>query len=80
VISAAAVLGVAMNIDDISRFLKQAKVCREEANKALNPVEAASWLQLADDFEKRAKQRSKPMERRRPPSLWIKSPPASDAD
>jgi hypothetical protein len=27
-----------------------------EANKALN-LEAASWLQLADDFEKRAKRK-----------------------
>ncbi len=69
-----------MNSDDANRFLRQAEVCREEATKAPNPIEAASWLQLADDFERRAKQRSKLIERRRPPSLWVKSPPAADAD
>jgi hypothetical protein len=67
--------GVAMDIDDINRSLKQAEVCREEANKALNPIEAASWLRLADDFEKRAN-REKPGKRRRPPSLSIGSSPA----
>ena len=64
-----------MDIDDANRFLKQAEVCREEANKALNLIEAASWLRLADDFEKRAK-RKKPGKRRRPPSLWRVSPRA----
>jgi len=54
-----------MDIDDANRFLKQAEICREEANKALSPVEAASWLRLADDFEKRAKPRKR---RLHPPS------------
>ena len=62
-----------MDIEDADRFLKQAAVCREEANKALDLIEAASWLQLADDFEKRAKRR-KPNKPRRPPSLWTGSP------
>ena len=55
-------------MDDADRFLRQAVICREESNRALSLVEAASWLRLADDFEKRAK-REKPS-KRRPPSLW----------
>ena len=46
-----------MDADDANRFLKQAEICREEANKALSPIEAASWLRLANDFEQRAKRR-----------------------
>jgi len=41
---------------DRDRFRRQAGICREEAAKALSPVDAASWLQLADDFDKRAQQ------------------------
>ena len=48
-----------MDIDDANRFLKQAEVCREEANKTPSLIEAASWLRLADDFEKRVKQRKR---------------------
>ena len=61
-----------MDIDDINRSLKQAEVCREEASKTLVLIEAASWLRLADDFEKRAK-RGMPGKRRRPSSLSIGS-------
>jgi hypothetical protein len=61
-----------VDIEDVDRFLRQAVICREESIKALSLIEAASWLRLADDFEKRAnRQRSKG---RRPPSLWIESP------
>jgi hypothetical protein len=62
-------------MNDADRFLRQAVICREESNKALSLVEAASWLRLADDFEKRAN-REKPSKRRRPPSLWTGSSPA----
>ena len=41
---------------DADRFRRQAEVCREEAAKAGNPVDAASWLRLADDFDQRAQQ------------------------
>ena len=51
-----------MDIDDADRFRRQAEICREESNKACSPVDAASWLRLADDFEKLA-------ERERPLSL-----------
>jgi hypothetical protein len=44
--------------DDANRFLKQAAICREEADKAPDPIEAASWLRLAEDFEQRAKRNS----------------------
>jgi hypothetical protein len=66
-----------MDIDDANRFLKQGEICREEANKTPSLIEAASWLRLADDFEKRVKRR-KPSKRRRPPSLWIESMPSAD--
>lgn len=61
-----------MDIDDANRFLKQAEVCREEANKTLDLIEAASWLRLADDFERRAK-REMSGKRHRPSSLSIGS-------
>ena len=51
-----------MDIDDAVRFRRQAEICRKESNKARSPVEAVSWLRLADDFEKLA-------ERERPLSL-----------
>jgi hypothetical protein len=41
-----------MDIDDAARFRRQAEVCREESSKARELVDAASWLRLADDFEK----------------------------
>jgi hypothetical protein len=43
--------GIAMDIDDADRFRRQAEICREESSKACSTVDAASWLQLADDFE-----------------------------
>ena len=43
-----------MDIDDADRFRRQAEICREESNKACSLVDAASWLQLAVDFEKLA--------------------------
>ena len=43
-----------MDTDDADRFRRQAEICREELNKACNLVDAASWLQLADDFERLA--------------------------
>ena len=43
-----------MDIDDADRFRRQAEICRKELNKARSPVEAVSWLRLADDFEKLA--------------------------
>lgn len=58
-----------MDTDDANRFLKQANICREEANKALSPIEAASWLRLADDFEHRAKRRKSG--KRRPSALVV---------
>ena len=50
-----------MDIDDADRFRRQAKICREESNKAAcSLVDAASWLQLADDFEKLAERERAP--------------------
>jgi hypothetical protein len=49
---------------DADRFRKQAEVCREEAAKAGNPVDAASWRRLAEDFDQRAQQLHRALERR----------------
>jgi hypothetical protein len=62
-----------MDIEDADRFLTQAVICREQSDKALSLVEAASWLRLADDFEKRAN-RLKSNKGRRPPCLRIEPP------
>ena len=45
-----------MEIDDAARFRRQAEVCREVSSKARDLLDAASWLRLADDFEKLAAQ------------------------
>ena len=45
-----------MDIDDAARFRRQAEVCREKSSKSRELVDAASWLRLADDFEKLATQ------------------------
>jgi hypothetical protein len=39
---------------DLQRYRRQAEECRAEAAKADNPLEVASWLRLADDFDKLA--------------------------
>jgi hypothetical protein len=46
--------GSAMDTDDAVRFQRQAEVCQEQSSKARDLVDAASWLRLADDFEKLA--------------------------
>jgi len=39
------------------------QICREESNKACSIVDAASWLQLADDFERLAERERAPSAR-----------------
>jgi len=39
---------------DVQRYRRQAEECRAEAAKPGSPLEVASWLQLADDFDKLA--------------------------
>jgi hypothetical protein len=50
--------------DDADRFRRQAGACWEEAAKAGNPVDEASWQRLADDFDQRAQQLHRALERR----------------
>jgi hypothetical protein len=40
--------------NDADRFRRQAEVCRHESEKAHSLADAASWLRLAEDFDKLA--------------------------
>jgi hypothetical protein len=44
----------AMHLDEAARFRKQAEECREQAAKAISPVDKEAWLQLAEDWLKLA--------------------------
>jgi len=46
-----------MDEHDAQRYRRQAEECGSEPAEASSPVEAASWPQLADDFEKLANAR-----------------------
>ena len=41
-------------VHDAVRFHRQARVCRDQSEKARDLIDAASWLRLADDFERLA--------------------------
>jgi hypothetical protein len=45
---------MALDEDDADRFIRQARVCRDQSVKAQDLIDAASWLRLADDFEELA--------------------------
>jgi hypothetical protein len=40
--------------DDANRFRKQADDAREQAAKAVSPLDQAAWLRVADDWLKLA--------------------------
>ena len=40
--------------DDAARFRKQADECREQAERAINPLDKERWLRLAGDWTKMA--------------------------
>ena len=40
--------------DDAARFRKQAYECREQAERAINPLDKERWLRLAGDWTKMA--------------------------
>jgi hypothetical protein len=41
--------------DDAARFRKQAEECREQAAKALSPLDKEAWLRVAEDWLKLAR-------------------------
>jgi hypothetical protein len=47
-------VAMALDEDDADRFHRQARVCRDQSEKARDLIDAASWLRLADDFERLA--------------------------
>jgi hypothetical protein len=40
--------------DDADRFRKQAEECREQAEKAMSPLDKEAWLRLAGEWIKLA--------------------------
>jgi hypothetical protein len=40
--------------DDAARFRQQASECREQAAKAVNPIDKEAWLRVAEDWLKLA--------------------------
>ena len=43
-----------MSEDDAVRFRKQAEECRQQAEKAVSPLDKESWLRAAGDWIKLA--------------------------
>jgi hypothetical protein len=43
-------LSVTMSDDYAARFRKQAEECREQAAKAVNPLDKEAWLRLAEEW------------------------------
>jgi hypothetical protein len=43
-----------MSNDDADRFRKQAEECREQAAKAISPLDKEAWLQVAEEWLKLA--------------------------
>jgi hypothetical protein len=41
---------VAMPQDDVDRYRKQAEECREQATKAISPLDKEAWLRLAEEW------------------------------
>jgi hypothetical protein len=51
--------------NDADRFRRQAGLCREKSAKARSPVDAASWLRLAEDLLRLAEDFEKLREQKR---------------
>ncbi|MEA2914148.1 MAG: hypothetical protein QOJ15_6229 [Bradyrhizobium sp.] len=43
-----------MSDDDADRFRKQAEDCREQAAKAVSPLDKEAWLRVAEEWLKLA--------------------------
>jgi hypothetical protein len=43
-----------MSDDDAARFRKQADECREQAAKAVSPLDKEAWLRVAEEWIKLA--------------------------
>jgi hypothetical protein len=58
------IISVAMSEDDAARFRKQADECRQQAEKAISPLDKETWLRVAGEWIKLA-QSAEDMARRR---------------
>jgi hypothetical protein len=43
-----------MSDDDLASYLKQAEECREQAAKAISPLDKEAWLRTAEEWLKLA--------------------------
>ena len=55
--------------NDADRFRRQAEVCRNESEKAQSLIDAASWLRLAEDFDKLAEREQERLRNKRHDAL-----------
>jgi hypothetical protein len=45
---------IVMSFDEADRFRKQAEECREQAAKAISPLDKEAWLRVAEEWLKLA--------------------------
>jgi len=55
--------------NDADRFRRQTEVCRNESEKAQSLIDAASWLRLAEDFDKLAEREQERLRNKRHDAL-----------
>jgi hypothetical protein len=75
------IISVAMSEDDAARFRKQAQECRDQAAKAVSPLDKEAWLRVAEEspvrFEGRTSVRTEatdePLSACRRPERWLKA-------
>ena len=48
------IISVGMSDDNATRFRKQAEECREQAAKAVSPLDKEAWLRVAEEWLKLA--------------------------
>jgi hypothetical protein len=53
-----------MSDHDIAKFRAQAEECRQQAERAINPLDQEAWLRLAGEWLKMAQEAEKRLDRR----------------
>ena len=60
----AALVSPAMSSDDADRYRKQAEECRQQARKAVSPLDKEAWLRVAEEWLKLAQSNEESRRRR----------------